>query len=53
MDDPTRWCENDTGNETRPPGLPVPSGSPLFLSVAFYHCLRAVYFLHLPSRIQN
>jgi hypothetical protein len=30
MDDPTRWCENDTGNETRLPGLPIPSGSPSF-----------------------
>jgi hypothetical protein len=26
MDDPTRRCENDTDNETRPQGLPVPSG---------------------------
>jgi hypothetical protein len=30
MDDPTRRCENDTGNETRPLGLPIPSGSPFF-----------------------
>ncbi len=30
MDDPTRRCENDTGIETRLPGLPVPSGSPSF-----------------------
>ena len=30
MDDPTRRCENDTGFETRPPGLPNPSGSPIF-----------------------
>jgi hypothetical protein len=31
MDDPTRRCENDTGIETRLPGLPIPSGSPIFL----------------------
>jgi hypothetical protein len=30
MDDPTRQCENDTGHETRLPGLLVPSGSPTF-----------------------
>ena len=30
MDDPTRRCENDTGIETRLPGLPIPSGSPNF-----------------------
>ena len=30
MDDPTRRCENDTGTETRLPGLPVPSGGPIF-----------------------
>jgi hypothetical protein len=32
MDDPTRRCENDTGIETRLPGLPIPSGGPIFLS---------------------
>jgi hypothetical protein len=32
MDDPTRWCENDTGNGTRLPGLPIPSGSPFFFN---------------------
>ena len=30
MDDPTRRCENDTGNETRLPGPPIPSGGPRF-----------------------
>ena len=30
MDDPTLRCENDTGNETRLPGLPNPSGGPKF-----------------------
>jgi hypothetical protein len=28
LDDPTRRCENDTGNETRLSGLPIPSGGP-------------------------
>jgi hypothetical protein len=51
MDDPTRQCENDTGNETRLKGLPIPSGSPTFFLVALYLCLRAVYFLNLYSRI--
>ncbi len=31
MDDPTRRCENDTGNETRLPGPPIPSVGPFFL----------------------
>jgi hypothetical protein len=31
MDDPTRRCENDTGNETRLSGRQIPSGGP-FLS---------------------
>ena len=31
MDDPTRWRENDAGIEARLQGLPVPSGSPIFL----------------------
>ena len=30
MDDPTRWCENDTRNGTRLPGSPVPSGGPFY-----------------------
>jgi len=30
MDDPTRRCENDTGIETRLPGLRIPSRSPSF-----------------------
>jgi hypothetical protein len=51
MDDPTRQCENDTGNETRLSGLPIPSGSPFFLSVALYLCLRAFHFLNLFFRI--
>jgi hypothetical protein len=28
MDDPTRRCENDAGNETRLLGPPIPSGGP-------------------------
>src|SRR5579859_3187962 len=35
MDDPTRRCENDTGNETHSPGLPIPSGGPIFVSTAY------------------
>jgi hypothetical protein len=31
MDDPTRRCENDTGNGTRLPGFPIPSGNPIFI----------------------
>jgi len=31
MDDPTRWCENDTGNETRSLGPRIPSRGPYFL----------------------
>jgi hypothetical protein len=30
MDDPTRRCENDTGNETRLSGPPIPSGGLFF-----------------------
>jgi len=30
MDDPTRRCENDTGNETHSTGPPIPSGGPIF-----------------------
>ena len=48
MDDPTRRCENDTGNETRLSGLPIPSGSPAFLVASPYtSALRAIYFLNL------
>ena len=52
MDDPTRQCENDTDNETRLKGLPIPSGSPTFLVAALYLGFRAVYFLNLFSQIQ-
>jgi len=38
MDDPTRRCENDTGNETRLSGLPIPSGGPFnLLSMLMFH----------------
>ncbi len=47
MDDPTRRCENDTGNETRLSGPSFPSGGPFFLSVTVYLCLRAFYLLNL------
>jgi hypothetical protein len=47
MDDPTRRCENDTGNETRLMGPPIPSGGPFFLSLGLYLCLRACYVLNL------
>jgi hypothetical protein len=47
MDDPTRRCENDAGNETRLSGPPIPSGGPFFLSVSLYLCLRAFRSLHL------
>ena len=30
MDDPTRRCENDTGNESHSPGPPIPSGGLFF-----------------------
>jgi hypothetical protein len=47
MDDPTRRCENDTGNETHSPGLPIPSGGPIFVSKD-YPCdpLRTLAILH-------
>jgi hypothetical protein len=45
MDDPTRRCENDAGNETRLLGPSIPSGGPFFLSIAFYLALRAVHFV--------
>ena len=51
MDDPTRRCENDTGNETRLSGPPIPSGGPFFFSISFYLCLRALHFLSFFFRI--
>jgi hypothetical protein len=47
MDDPTRRCENDTGNETRLSGPPIPSGGPFLLSVSLCLCQRAFYLLNL------
>jgi hypothetical protein len=47
MDDPTRRCENDTGNETRLSGLPIPSGGPFDFSLTLYLYLRAFYLLNL------
>jgi hypothetical protein len=47
MDDPTRRCENDAGNETRLSGPPIPSGGPFLLSFSFNLCLRAFYLFHL------
>jgi len=44
MDDPTRQCENDTGIETRLTGLPIPSGSPTFLSTPRLISIRFVRF---------
>ena len=35
MDDPTRWCENDTSNGTHSSGPPIPSGGPIFLEAYF------------------
>jgi hypothetical protein len=51
MDDPTSRCENDTGDETRLLGLPIPSGSPFFLSLGLCLCLRAFFFLNPYLRI--
>ena len=51
MDDPTRRCENDTGNETRPQGLPIPSGSPFFLSLLLRIYLRSLWYLNPYLRI--
>ena len=49
MDDPTRRCENDTGNETRLSGLPIPSGGPFnLLSMLMFHrsaTLSALMFM--------
>jgi hypothetical protein len=47
MDDPTRRCENDTDNETRPQGLPVPSGSPTLLTLHDYLFSTAAYLLRI------
>jgi hypothetical protein len=47
MDDPTRRCENDTDNETRPQGLPVPSGSPTFLTLHEYFFTAAAYLFRI------
>jgi hypothetical protein len=47
MDDPTRRCENDAGNETRLSGLPIPSGGPFLFSLSLYLCFRVLNFLHL------
>ena len=35
MDDPTRRCENDTGNESHSPGPPIPSGGLFFARTYF------------------
>jgi hypothetical protein len=51
MDDPTRRCENDTGNETRLSGPPIPSGGPFFCAITFYLGLRALHFLSFFFRI--
>ena len=53
MDDPTRRCENDTGNETRLPGLPVPSGSPSLLPFGLYLGLRTLLFVNPYFRIYS
>ena len=45
MDDPTRRCENDTGNETHSSGPPIPSGGPIFFSGRF----RTKQFERRPS----
>ena len=40
MDDPTRRCENDTGNETRLPRPPIPSGGLIFFSAESHRHVR-------------
>ncbi len=53
MDDPTRRCENDTGIETRLPGLPIPSGGPLFFdkgSTEFHSLSSPRSLIRLESR---
>ena len=47
MDNPTRRCENDAGNETRLSGPPIPSGGPFFFPLSLYLCLRVLYLFHL------
>ncbi len=53
MDDPTRRCENDTGNGTRLLGLPVPSGSPSYFSFGLYLTLRTLHLLNPYVRIYS
>jgi len=48
MDDPTRWCENDTGNETRPSGPRIPSRGPF--SYEFFDFLTAVHYSNKPAK---
>lgn len=36
MDDPTRRCENDTGNGTRLLGVPGPKREPHFFSALYF-----------------
>ena len=48
MDDPTRRCENDTGNETRLLGPPIPSGGPSFFPSARSHHSIALDIPMLP-----
>jgi len=43
--------ENDTGNETRLSGPPIPSGGPFLSSIAFYLGLRALDFLNFVFRL--
>jgi hypothetical protein len=46
MDDPTRRCENDTGNETRLSGPPIPSGGPFSFNGVHF---PALHHSSLPS----
>ena len=46
MDDPTLWCENDTGNETCLPGLLVPSRSPILFPAG---TLNTVHRFSVPT----
>jgi hypothetical protein len=48
MDDPTRWCENDTGNETRPSGPRIPNRGPF--SYEFFDFLTAVHYSNKPAK---
>jgi len=49
MDNPTRWCENDTGNETGPWG-PDPKPGPFFLGtiLRFPNCCPSSSDGHKP-----